>query len=442
MINVGTMIGSAIFIVPAVVAGATGSPLLSVAVWVMGGLISLLGALSVAELSAAMPEAGGQYVYLSRAYGPAWGFLYGWAAFVLINPASIAAISVAFATYLSFFTSLSETGVLIAAVSSTVCLTSLNCLGLKPGAWTQNILTLLKIGALLLLPFFSVILPGGTAGNLLPVLPGTFPPDYIGSIALALIAVLWAYDGWIEITYIAGEVKNPQRTLPMSIVSSMVIVILLYALVALACVYVIGVPAMAASELVASDVATVLLGPVGAACVAGAIMVSTLGSNNGIVFTAARIPYAMARKNLLPLSFAKVHPRFRTPAVSLTVQGGIACALTVSGTYVQLYTYVVFASWLFYAMSCMAVIVLRKKMPGLVRPYKTIGYPWVPAAAVLCSLVLLMSTVLEDPVSSLIGVVLIGAGVPFYFQRKKTKDVLTDEADERSGTLPVPPLDE
>jgi APA family basic amino acid/polyamine antiporter len=419
MVNVGTMIGSAIFIVPATTAAYTQSSLLCVGVWLGAGLVSLLGALSVAELSAAMPRAGGQYVYLEKAYGPSWGFLYGWTAFMVINTASIAAISVGFATYLGYFLQLDEFGLQTAAIASTVALTTLNCFGLKVGAWTQNVLTLVKMGALLALPLLSFTLPGGSSENLFPFFPsGTFS-TLVGPLTLAMVGALWAYDGWIEITYVAGEVKDPGTALPRSIIYSTLVVMLLYTAVSLSCVYVLGVGEMSSSGLVASDVATVILGSSGAALVAGAILVSTLGSNNGIVFTAARIPYAMAREGLFFRFLGSVSPTFETPTAALVIQGILACLLTLSGTYDRLYTYVVFASWVFYAMSCGAVIILRKKAPDLPRPYKAWGYPLVPLAFILSAFVLVAYTIAEDPVASGIGGGIILAGVPVYLYWKR-----------------------
>jgi APA family basic amino acid/polyamine antiporter len=454
MINVGTMIASAIFIVPATIAMHVQGSALTVVVWILGGFVSLLGALSIAELGAAMPEAGGQFVYLREAYGPVWGFLYGWAAFMVINTASIAAIAVAFAQYLGYFFPLdplgvkvvaffsavgipaddllkiSELGVKVVAIASTVVLTTLNCFGLKLGAWTQNIFTFLKMGALFALVALGFTLPGGSLANFDPLLPGQSFSSLIGPFGLAMVAALWAYDGWIEITYVASEVKNPQRNMPLSIIYSILIVIALYVLMSLACVHVLSVGKMAqaveAAEqtgepyLVASDVATTIMGSAGAALVTVAILISTLGSNHGIVFTAARIPYAMAKEKLFFNAMAEVNAKFRTPVVALIVQGVWTCILTLSGRYNQLYTYVVFASWLFYAMSCGAVIILRRKAPRMARPYKTWGYPVVPVVFILFAVWLMANTIMEAPRDAAIGAGIVALGLPlyFYWQRK------------------------
>jgi APA family basic amino acid/polyamine antiporter len=425
MINVGTMIASAIFIVPATIAMHVQGSALTVIVWVVGGMVSLMGALTIAELGAAMPEAGGQFIYLREAYGPVWGFLYGWGAFMVINTASIAAIAVAFAQYLGNLLPLSPLGVKVVAMFSTIILTTLNCFGLKLGAWTQNVFTFLKMAALLAIIALSFILRGGSPANFDPLFPAQSFSSLIGPLGLAMVAALWAYDGWIEITYVGSEVKNPQRNLPLSIIYSTIIVIVLYVLISLACVYVLSVGTMAQGQalgektgqayLVASDVATTIIGPAGAALVTMAILISTLGSNNGIVFTAARIPYAMAKEKLFFTSMAKVNAKYRVPLTALIVQGVWACILTASGTYDQLYTYVVFVSWLFYAMSCGAVIVLRRKAPQMPRPYKTWGYPVMPIIFILFAIWLMLNTIIEAPRDAVIGVGIMLLGLPIYF---------------------------
>src|SRR5438094_2538199 len=264
MINAGSMIASAIFIVPATVAAAVHGTALMTLVWMVGGIVSLLGALSVAELAAAYPEAGGQYAYLREAYGTVWAFLYGWANFSVINTASIAAIAVGFARYIGFFTPLTETAVRVVAIASIVALTLLKCRGVRLGATTQNVLTLVKIGALVTLITTSFILPGGSPSHWQPLWPSEGVGQLIGPFGVAMVGVLWAYDGWIETTYVGSEIVNPGRNLPRSIILSTLIVIALYVLVSVAYAYVLSPDGMAASKLVASDAARVTMGPIGA----------------------------------------------------------------------------------------------------------------------------------------------------------------------------------
>ncbi|HLX11460.1 MAG TPA: amino acid permease, partial [Bacteroidota bacterium] len=351
MINIGTMIGSGIFIVPATIALALHASSLIVFVWVFAGIVSLFGALSVAELGAAMPNAGGIYVYLNEAFGKLWGFLYGWAAVAVINTAAIAAIAVAFARYLGFFMPLSDTEIVTIAVGSIVVLTVINCLGIKLGAAVQNFFTIAKMAAIAALTLLPLFVHGGSFANMKPLFPSENLCSLSGPLGIALIAVLWAYDGWIEITYVAGEVIDPERNISRSIIYSTLAVIVLYSAINISLVYVLSLPVMANSSLVASDAATALIGYVGAAGIAVAVLFSTFGSNNGVILTSPRISYAMARDRIFFKSMAKVHPKFETPVVALIVQGVWASALALSGTYDQLATYVVFVSWLFYTMA-------------------------------------------------------------------------------------------
>jgi len=390
-------------------------------VWVVGGVVSLLGALSVAELGAAYPEAGGQYAYLREAYGPLWGFLYGWANFAVINPASIAAIAVGFASYLGFFVPLSPLAIQAIAVLSIAGLTGLNCLGVRLGATTQNVLTLLKMGALAALVVTAFVLPGGSAVNFQPLWPPGSAGGWIGSFGVAMVGVLWAYDGWIETTYVGSEIKDPGKNLPRSIILSTVIVIAFYVLASVAYSYVLSPARMAGSTLVASDAAQITLGVVGAGFVAVAILVSTLGANNGIILTAARIPYAMARGGLFFRSQGNVHPRFATPVVALLVQGAISSGLALSGTYSQLATYVVFASFVFYALSCGAVLRLRRTAPQVARPYRTWGYPITPLVFIAFALWLVLNTIRESPQESAVGAGLILFGLPGYWYWRRAR---------------------
>lgn len=423
MINVGTMIASAIFIVPATVAAQVPGSALMILVWVVGGVVSLLGALSIAELGAAYPEAGGQYAYLREAYGPVWGFLYGWANFAVINPASIAAIAVGFATYLGFFVQLSQLAIQGIAVLSIAGLTALNCLGVRLGATTQNVLTFLKMGALGALVVAAFVLHGGTPANFQPLWPPGSAGGWIGPFGVAMVAVLWAYDGWLETTYVGSEIKDPGRNLPRSIILGTIIVIVFYVLASVAYSYVLSPVRMGSSTLVASDAAQVTMGAVGAGFVAAAILVSTLGANNGIILTAARIPYAMARGGLFFRSQGRVHPRFATPVVALVTQGVISSALALTGRYDQLFTYVVFAQFMFYALGCGAVMRLRRTAPQVARPYRTWGYPVTPLVFIAFALWLVGNTIVETPRESAVGAGLILVGLPGYWYWKRARAI-------------------
>lgn len=417
MINVGTIIASAIFIVPAEIATQLHATSLTVAVWIVGGIVSLLGALSIAELAAAMPEAGGGFVYLREAYSPVWGWLYGWANGIVINPASIAAIAVGFAGYVGHFVLLDAWGIKAVAIASIIGLTVLNTLGVRAGATTQNVLTLIKIATIVGLIAIAFILPGGGATNLNPVWP--HQGHLIGPFGVAMVAVLWAYDGWIETTYVGGEVIAPERNLPRAIIYSALICMALYVLVTIAFTWLLGPDRVAASKLVASDAAAVALGAVGAGLVAGAILISTLGANNGIVLTAARVPYAMAKDRLLFPWIGAVHPRWLTPANSLLAQAVISIVLTLTGEYDWLYTYVVFAEFVFYALMCGAVIRLRRRRADLARPYRAWGYPVTPMLFIVFSLWLVGTTIWQDPIDSGVAAGLIALGIPVYLYFKR-----------------------
>lgn len=415
MINVGTIIASSIFIVPSTIAALFTGSFPTILVWVVGAVVSLCGALCIAELGAAMPKAGGQFVYLQRAFGPIWGYLYGWGSSIVVNPASIAAIAVGFATYLGFFIPLSALGIKVLAAGSILILTFLNCFGLRVGALTQDVLTLIKIGAVVALVALCLLLPGGHLANIEPLWPREPVGSLVGPFGVAMIAVLFAYDGWIEITYVGSELRNPARDMPRSILMSTVLVSVLYIGVSVAVLYVLGQAATAKSSLVAADAMRVVLGTAGASLITVAVLISTLGSNNGIIFTAARIPYAMARAGQFFPWAARLHPRYATPNTALIAQAVWSAILAMSGTYLQLITYMVFVSFLFYALSCAAVMVLRRREPLLARPYRAWGYPVTPVVFILFSGYLIGNTIVESPWDSAIGAALLAAGLPVYW---------------------------
>ena len=419
MINAGGIIGSGIFMVPATVALYTASSSLFFMVWILGGIVSLFGALSVAELGAAMPKAGGQYVYLNEAYGPVWGYLYGWSAVAVINTASMAAVGVAFAEYLKFFYTISDLAVKEIAIFSIILLTIINIVDVKSGARFQNVFTFAKLGAILGVILLGLFLEGGSTQNFSPLFTDRPPLSLIGPLGLAMVAVLWTFDGWIFVTYVAGEVKNPERNIPLSLIFCMVIIVSVYIALNIVLVYVLGFDQMIGSELVMADAASKFIGGKGAAIVTIIILISLIGANNGFILTSARINYAMARDNRFFKQAAFIHPKFQSPANALIIQGIWACILTFSGTFNQLITYIIFASWIFYGMSAGAVIILRKKKPDMDRPYKTPFYPWIPIIFILFAIFLTVNTILEAPRDAAIGTGIILAGLPLYYYWKK-----------------------
>lgn len=414
MISVGSMIGSGIFLVPASIALFVHSSSWSILSWVVGGIVTLFGALSIAELGALYPNAGGLYIYLKEAYGRLWGFLYGWSAFAVIRTASISAVAVAFATYLGYFFPFTPLEIKIVAIVSIVLLTIINCFGVKSGAIVQNFLTFIKIGTLAVVALLGVFF--GSFSNLSSTNTISIPLTQIaGPFGLALVAVLWAYDGWIQTSFVAGEVKEPQKNIPKALFISTLLVMVIYVTVNLSYISILSIDRISQSTLVVSDAITVIVGSVGAALAAVTVMISTLGCNNGLVLAPARIYYAMAKENLFFKGLAHVHPKFKTPVQSLVVQAIWASILVLSGTFDQLYTYVVFSSWIFYGMAAGALFIIRKKKDIAQSTYKTWGYPYTPIIFIVFSAYLVINTLIENPRDSVIGLGLILLGLPIYW---------------------------
>jgi APA family basic amino acid/polyamine antiporter len=419
MVNVGVMVGSAVFLTAGEVARALPHPLLQLAVWAVAALFSLAGALTIAELGAALPEAGGLYVYLREAFGAPWGFFYFWALFLVSQTAGIAAVAVAFATYCGHFIPLSARGAQLLAVVAVAALTGLNVLGVREGVVTQNLVTLAKLAVMVGLVGLAF---GGHAGAWSHLTEGPPAPRWPGLAALgaASIGPLFAFDGWITTSYVAGEVKRPGRTLPLTALASVAIVTALYLAINAAYLYVLGSSGVARSPLVAADTARALIGPRGADLAAAMVMVATLGALNGNILGGARVFYAMAEAGLFFRPLGRIHPRFATPAAALAAQGLVSVALVFTGRFEQLLTSCLFASWLFYALGGLAVFVLRRR-PDLPRPYRVWGYPVVPALFVLFAALLLASTVVAAPRDAALGTALLATALPAYlwFARRR-----------------------
>ncbi len=433
-IAMGIMIGTAIFLVPSSVTREVGSPGPALAVWVGGGVLSLFGALSFAELAGMMPQAGGQYVYLREAYGSLVSFLCGWSFFLAAQSGGISVLAVGFAEFLAEFMPLSTWELRAAAAGSIVVFTAINYVGVKEGGRVQSLLTGLKVGALVALILLGYLLvhgPVARAGNF-PARPGS---SFVASFGVAMVGVLWAYEGWNACTFAAGEVKNPQRNVPLALVLGTLAVIVLYVGLNLVYYRVLTVPEVAASSRVGADAAVRIFGHTGSLLVTLLIIISTLGSLNGSILAAPRVYYAMAKDGLFFRWCAAVHPRFRTPHLALLFQGFWGFLLVAMGTYEQLFTYVIFAAWMFYALTGLAVIVLRRKRPGAVRPYRVFGYPWVPIAFVLTSAWFIVNTLVEKPVESGLGAIMVALGIPVYFawKRRSERRVASIVFDERRG---------
>ncbi|HUI29573.1 MAG TPA: amino acid permease [Candidatus Acidoferrales bacterium] len=425
---IGSIIGSGIFLVPQKIAATLGDAGWIIAVWVFGGLLSLAGALTSAEIAGMIPAAGGQYVYFREIYNGFTAFLYGWTTFIVYQTGSIAAIAVAFAKYLGFFFPqlgnwnlnlgmfvMPEVGIKLAAICAILFVTIVNYFGVQFGGFVQQLFTYLKVLAITGI-VISCFIFGTPAVHLYAPFFGRFHgTSLIGAFGIALVSVLWAYDGWNSVTYLAGEVKNAQRNIPVALVSGTITVIVIYVLANLAYMYVLSISQIAGSKLVASDAISIFFGKNGAAMIAVAVMISAFGTVNATTMTTARVYFAMARDKLFFSRISDVHPKYKTPHVSLVVQGIWASLLTLTGTYDQLLTYVIFASWLFYALGTFGIFILRKKRPDAERPYRTIGYPFVPLIFVIVSVWFVYNTIVTDPRDSLVGLGLVLLGLPAYW---------------------------
>jgi APA family basic amino acid/polyamine antiporter len=454
MLVIGGVIGSGIFRKPGVMAAQLGSPEILLLVWVLAGVITLFGALTNAEVASVIPETGGQYIYFERMYGSFFAFLYGWAVFAVIQTGSIAAVAYVFAEYATQFVKLPEFSASVAAWSfhlpfigdvaplkefGTKCLaaiviillTAVNYVGVRFGGIVQNIFTVAKVTAMFALMLGAFFLPtGGTFSNL------TAPSASVhltglalfAGIAAALQGAFWAYDGWNKITYIAGEVKAPQRNIPLGLLWGMLAVTAIYILMNIAYAYVLPIDEMAKSKLVAADVAEKIFSG-GRRWIAAAVMISTFGTTSAIILATARVYFSMARRNVFPAFLGNVHPRFHTPAASLVVQGIWSVALVFSGTFDTLTDTLIFVSWIFYAVGAYGVFILRKKMPDAPRAYKVPGYPIVPWIFIFFSVIYLGFTIYNDItgyrdavaqgkpaiINSAFGTVLVLIGTPIYF---------------------------
>lgn len=418
---VGSTIGSGIFRTPAVVAERLDAVWLFLAAWVLGGLVAVAGALTFSELAAMMPRTGGIYVFLRRAYGKPVAFLFGWTQLLVLRPASYGAISITSSEYLlrvfavdggvAVLGGLSRAqvlaGVLVALVGW------INYRGIERGAWVQNVSTLLKIGALLALVVLGLSALGGSAG-VVPARPQPASLSLVSAFGLAMVPVLWSYDGWSDVAYVSGEVRDPQRNLPRAFLLGAGLVAGLYLAVTVAYLLVVPLPAMPGSELIAADVASAVIGPVGVVLVAGAVALSTFGTLNGTMMTGPRIFYAMAEDGLFFRGLARVQPRYGTPAGAIVLSVVLGIAFVSVRSFAQLADQFVIGIWPFYALGVAAVFVLRRREPEAERPYRTWGYPVVPVLFLVAAVFLLGNYLLREPWTVAANVAVLLSGLPVY----------------------------
>ena len=423
---VGTIIGSGIFLVPAEMMQAVGSARLVYAAWVVGGILSFFGALTYAELGAMKPQAGGEYIYVRDAYGPLAGFLYAWTWFLIAKPGSIATITTGLVRILgtfsifSFFSHslisqpIALTYGQLVAIGATVLISWLNYIGVRKAGEFQFFFTLLKVAIILAIVAVGFSYRGGSWAN--------FSTEFFGATGgvagffAALVAALWAYDGWNDLNMVAGEIRDPQRNVPLSLIWGVATVGLLYILVNAAVQYVMPASAVAASPRAASDAVAAVLGSSGAMLVSAGMALSMLVTLNGTIMSGARIPFAMARDGYFFPSMAEVHPRFRTPSVAIIVQCGLAILLLLlGGSFRQFFSLTIFAEWLFYMIAGSTIFVFRWSNPDADRPYRVWGYPVVPALFLVVAAVLLCYTFKGNWPLSGYGALAILAGIPVFY---------------------------
>ncbi len=409
-IVVGTIIGSGIFLVPNLIARNLSSPGLIVGVWVFTGILSFFGALAYAELGAMMPATGGQYVYLRECFGPLAAFLCGWTYFFVVLSAAVAWLAIAFANYVGFFVPLTPVTSKLVALGLILAITLINYRGVAMGAAVQNLFTFLKLAGLAVL-IVAAFLHGGNA----PPQGAATLPFSVSAFGVAMISCLLSYDGWVALSCMAGEVKNPKRNLTLAAALGLSIVIVVYVLANLAYLRVLSVPQIAGAERVGALVAERAMGGFGAGLVSLTILLSIAGSANGWAMAAPRIYFAQARDGLFFSRFGSIHPLYRTPAFSILAFGLWCALLALTGTYETLASYAMFAAWVFYGLTSMGVMVLRRRHPERPRPYKMPGYPFTLLLFLAVALGFVINTFVATPGPAAVGTLLIATGVPVFF---------------------------
>ncbi len=437
---VGTVIGTGVFIKTAIMAQDTGSAPMVLIAWIAAGALSMCGALTYAELGAMLPEAGGEYVYLRHAYGELAAFLFGWMRIVVAGTGSIAILGVGFATFLSAvipmtsvwassrFVLLGQTidwqfgTKQIVAVTAIMTFASINCLTVAFGGRVQSLLTVLKLGGIAAV-VLGVLFGSGTGDWSHLAATGDSATSGASAFGLAMLAALWAYDGWNNMPMAAGEVKDPGRNVPRALIGGMALVTVIYCVANFSYFYALPFSEVVTSNStryrdalpVATKAAQTVFGQAGGRLISLAFIFSALGALNGATLTGARVPYAMAQSGVFFSKVGVLSQRTRVPVYALLLQAVWASALAISGTFDQLSDYVIFASWIFYGLVTSSVFVLRRKMPDTPRPYRTLGYPVMPLVFVLVAIWLIINTLLNRPVESIAGLVLIALGLPIYW---------------------------
>jgi basic amino acid/polyamine antiporter, APA family len=412
-VSVGVAIGSGIFRVPATIAGQLGAPGPILLCWVLGGVIALCGALTVAELAGAMPRSGGIFAYLLEAYGPLPAFLFGWTELVVIRAAALGAIATIFAEYLGYFVPLTALQVRFVAAAAIIAIGAINYLGVQRAAVLQSATTVLKYAALMALGLLAFTASGGSARHFVPAWPAGVS---LSLLATALIPVLWTYDGWADPATMAGEIADPQRNLPRALIAGALCVTLVYLVVNVGFLYALPPAQMADSRLIASTVASQipLLGAAGTAAIAAAVILAAFSGLNASMMTGSRVFFAMADRGLFFRGVARVSPRFDSPSVAIWLATVLGVAYVLANDFAQLADKFILGIWPFYALTVAAVFVLRRRRPDLPRPYRVWGYPLVPAIFLLASVFMVLNALVTDPRDTGVTLLIIVVGVPVY----------------------------
>jgi basic amino acid/polyamine antiporter, APA family len=415
-VSIGITIGSGIFRVPATVAGLLHDPGSVVLCWVLGGVMALCGALTFAELGASLPRSGGMFAYILEGFGPVPAFLFGWAELTVVRAAALGAIATIFAEYLGYFIPLTAGEVREVAALTIVVVGVLNYVGVRRAAAVLSVTTYAKFAAVVALALLACTAHGATAAHFTPVWSGALS---LSLIATALVPVMWTYDGWADLAFIGGEISDPQRTLPRALIAGSVGVALVYLLLNLAFIYVLPLPEMAGSKLIATTVATriPLLAGIGTGLIAGLVMLATFSGLNASMMVGARVFYAMGDRGLLFRAVARVSPRFDSPSVAIAVCTALGVVYVLENDFAQLADKFILGIWPFYALAVAAVFVLRRRRPELPRPYRVWGYPVVPAVFLLASAGMVANALVTDPVNTGVTLLIIAVGLPVYWLR-------------------------
>jgi APA family basic amino acid/polyamine antiporter len=422
VIVVGTVIGSGIYIVPATVLAQTGGqPGTALLVWVAGGALSLLGALTYAELSAMDPSAGGLYVYVRDAFGRLPAFLFGWSLFFVIGSGSMATLAVAAAEYGGQFVALGRTGGRVVSLGLIAVVTIVNVLGTRESAGVQTWTTGLKVAAIVLMSV-ALLAVGRGIGSDVAWWPASLDLALLSGAGVAMIGVLWAYEGWQYAANSAGEARDPQRTMPVGFLIGTVALIAIYLLANLAYLAALGPTAAARSPRIAAEATATILGDGAGKVIAAAIIVSMFSAANGLALTVPRVFFVMARDRVFFRQLGEIHPRFGTPALAVIAHSAWAAVLAVTGTFEQLFTYVIFAGWIFYALAAASLLVFRRTRPDAPRPYRVPWYPWTPILFMVAASALVLNTLVRQPLEALLGLGIVLLGAPAYAVWRRGRD--------------------